>query len=59
MNFTRFIIKGLECDNRIHDNRTKDIKFLNTGSVDINGIIWPYDQYCANYIEGHNGVEVC
>merc|ERR1712150_138284 len=58
VNVSRFIPKVPECgDIHIHDDRTKDIKFLNDGSVAIDGIIWPYDQYCASYAEGQNGFE--
>ena len=55
----RYISKALEGDIHVHDNRTKDIKFLGDGSVEIDGIIFPYDQYCASYAEGQTGSEVC
>ena len=56
---TRFITKTPDCEVNSYDNRTDNIKFLEDGSVEIDGIIWPYDQYCASYTEGHNGDEVC
>ena len=58
-NITRFITKTPDCEVHIYDNRTQDIKILGDGSVEIDGIIWPYDQYCASYVEGKNGDEVC
>ena len=58
-NNTRFITKAQDCEVHIYDNRTQDIKILGDGSVEIDGIIWPYDQYCASFVEGQNGDEVC
>ena len=60
LNGTKIIYNNFtSCDVHFHDNRTKDINFLDDGSVEIEGIIWPNDQYCASYVEGHNGAKVC
>ena len=54
-----FLKRPLKCEKyQPFDKREKNIDFLYDGSVSIEGQIYPYDQYCASYVEGYNGNEV-